>query len=173
MTRDTIMKRETSAELVEIELSHATMQFSAAHLTVLSRTSRSNLHGHNFQVAVSIKARIVENGVVCDYRIFEDSIKAICESLDETLLLPLGSPFLAVEESDGLVRARFGHERLQFLTRDVKLIPVQNVTLEELSGWILETFLESLTKDVACLLEEVTLRVGSGRGQAVATQWFA
>jgi 6-pyruvoyltetrahydropterin/6-carboxytetrahydropterin synthase len=50
-------------------------------------------------------------------------------------LLPTKSPYLAVSEQGDYIEAIFNEKKLFFLKEDVKLLPIRNITLEELSDW--------------------------------------
>jgi len=165
------MKGAMSSDLVEIDLAKERMKFSSGHFTIFSATRRENLHGHNFGVAVTCKARVGPNGMAVDYGILKDVVTGICDSLDELFLLPAHSPYLKIEATASSVRAIFGEEVLQFLPRDVKILPVRNITVEDLSAWFLSAILAKLTADIAALISEVAVRVSSGPGQGATSRW--
>lgn len=99
-------------------------------------------------------------------------MRALCDSLDEVTLLPDESPFLDVETDDAHVHARFADERLTFLSRDVKRLPIANVTVEALAIWMLgEVTNDDGFRDLP--IETLTLRVSSGPGQWASADWRA
>lgn len=159
--------------LAEIDLSKERMKFSAGHFTIFSATHRENLHGHNYTVGVVFKAAVGPDGMVCDYKLLKDVATAACDSLDECFLLPLHSPHLAVEQRADLVIAKFAHETLQFLPRDVKLLAVRNITVEELSAWMVQEIRKGLVGALAGAVREIAVRVASGPGQGATTRWQA
>jgi 6-pyruvoyltetrahydropterin/6-carboxytetrahydropterin synthase len=168
-----MMSPEAVHRVVEIDLAKERLKFSAGHFTLFSATERENLHGHNFAVAVRFKAEMRANGMVCDYAVLKESIAKVCDSLDEHFLLPEKSQYLEIERRDGLVLVRFADESLQFLARDVKLLAVSNITVEELSGWILDELRRTLPGDIARLILEIRVRVSSSPGQGATTTWTA
>ena len=88
-------------------------------------------------------------------------LKELCDQLDETTLLPARSPHLDIEQGKAGVFVRFGDERLEFLRRDVTVLDVRNVTVEELAHW----FLRQLRADEGFRrlpIDEITLRASSG-----------
>ncbi len=155
----------TGARRARIEIAKEDMHFSAAHFTIFSATERENLHGHNFFVEAVAEGPVDANGLCFDYNALKTRLRALCDELDETVLLPAASPHLTIgDEGSGYVTARFGSERLPFLARDVKLLAVRNVTVEELAHWLLR----ELTGDPAFAelpLDELELKVSSGPGQ--------
>lgn len=146
------------------------MHFSAAHFTIFSASERENLHGHNFFVAADAVGRIGEDGLCFDYNALKLRLRALCEALDEIVLLPTRSPHLTVAEGDDDVIVTFAGERLSFLRRDVKLLPLRNVTVEELAQY----FVNELAADRGFLdlsIDSLQLRVSSGPGQWAQATW--
>lgn len=153
-----------------IELAKEDMHFSAAHFTIFSADERENLHGHNFFVEARARGPIDANGLCFDYAVLKARLRALCDSLDESLLLAAESPHLCIDEDpEGLVVA-FADETLRFQRRDVRLLPIRNVTVEELAHW----FASSLTSGVdfaALPIDDLTVRVSSGPGQWAEAAW--
>ena len=54
-----------------------------------------------------------------DYSIVKRAIRALCDEIDEKVLLPEQSPHLAIEHEGDYVIALFNGERIPFLPRDV------------------------------------------------------
>lgn len=156
--------------LCTVEIAKDYLSFSAAHFTIFSGERRENLHGHNFAVQGRATGWVGENGLTFDYELLKSGIGKLCTRLDEKLLLPTGSPHLDIRSGPEGVEVRFGEERLHFLERDVLLIPVANVTVEELSGWFLDLLLADREID-ALALEELEVRVSSGPGQWGISRW--
>ena len=153
-----------------IELAKEDMHFSAAHFTIFSAVERENLHGHNFFLEARVSSPIDANGLCFDYTALKTRLRALCDSLDETLLLAALSPHLDIdEEPDGIVVA-FADETLRFKRRDVKLLPIRNVTVEELAHWFASTLADDA--GVASLpVDDLTVRVSSGPGQWAEATW--
>ncbi|MBK1646376.1 6-pyruvoyl tetrahydropterin synthase [Thiocapsa imhoffii] len=161
------MDTETSTR---IEISKEYLNFSAGHFTIFSATDRENLHGHNFQVRCSVTAMVGPNGMAFDYVLLKRVLKVLCDDLDEHLLLPQHSPYLRIEQGDGLVIAWFGAERLTFQERDVLLLPIRNVTIEELAELLLAR-LRARPELTEYDLHEIAVGVSSGSGQWAVSSW--
>ncbi|MGE0622397.1 MAG: 6-pyruvoyl tetrahydropterin synthase family protein [Pseudomonadales bacterium] len=163
----------TGTSLTSIEISKDYLHFNAAHFTIFSATEREDLHGHTFYVRAFVTSPVDDNGLAFDYNILKSKIHALCDELDEKVLLPERSPHLELREEGGYLVACFGAEKLPFLPRDVLTLPVRNITVEELAPW----FVERLTADAevrAQPLFSLELQVSSGPGQwAAARQDFA
>lgn len=155
-----------------IEISKDYLHFNAAHFTLFSATEREDLHGHTFYVAASVDSPVGEDGLAFDYNLFKSMLKALCDELDEKMLLPERSPYLRLEPGDDYLIARFAEERIPFLPRDVVTLPVRNITVEELAPW----FLERLVADerISSLsMTRLAIRVSSGPGQWASAEWRA
>ena len=156
--------------MTTIEINKEAMHFSAAHFTLFSQSERENLHGHNFQVEATLDGEVGDDGLCFDYNVIKTKLKALCDDLDERVLLPDRSPHLALTREGDYVLALFAGERIPFLPRDVKTLPVRNVTVEELAQW----FVDTITRDeeiLALPIARMTLRVSSGPGQWASAHW--
>lgn len=156
--------------LTRIEISKEYLNFSAGHFTLFSATERENLHGHNFQVSCSMTAGIGADGLALDYTLLKRVMKALCDELDERVLLPEHSPYLTLAREDGLVIARFGSERIPFLERDCLPIPIRNTTIEELAGLLLDR-LRHRPELAGRDLKALEVGVSSGSGQWAFSRW--
>lgn len=155
-----------------IQLAKEDMHFSAAHFTIFSANERENLHGHNFFVEARASGPVDANGLCFDYTVLKTRLRALCDSLDETVLVAAQSPHLRIEEGPDEVVVEFADETLRFPPRDVKLLPIRNVTVEELAHW----FTARVTGDesfAALSVETLAIRLSSGPGQWAETTWFA
>ncbi|QYY35711.1 6-carboxytetrahydropterin synthase [Ruficoccus sp. ZRK36] len=157
--------------LTTLELAKEHFKFSAGHFTIFSAEVRENLHGHNWNVGVEITAEVGDNGLAFDYAIAKRQAEAYCDELNERFLLPGESPFLKIEETESGLTAVYGEERLPFLKRDVCVLPLRNVTVEELSAWFLKRFMEDLASQPELLIHAITVRVYSGPGQCATARW--
>lgn len=156
--------------LTRIEISKEYLNFSAGHFTIFSATERENLHGHNFQVRCNVTAAVGADGMAFDYVMLKRVLKELCDQLDERLLLPEHSPHLRLESVEGTVYAWFGDESLRFLARDVLLLPIRNITIEELAELLLGR-LRARQELVGLDLREIELGVSSGAGQWAFATW--
>lgn len=158
-----------------IELYKENLEFSAGHFAIFSATERENMHGHNYSVSAAISNTVFENGFSFDYRYYKKIIYQLCQQLSQTFLLPTQSKYLRLEaeEDPAMLFAYFGDEKIPFLKRDVTLVPLCNITVEELSRW----FIEKLTQDHEVLaqhhISKIIIKVFSGTGQSGSAQWLA
>ena len=156
--------------LATIEISKDYLHFNAAHFTLFSATEREDLHGHTFYAAATVQSPVGDDGLAFDYNLFKSKLKALCDELDEKVLLPERSPDLTLEQDGDYLVARFADERIPFLPRDVKTLPVRNITVEELAPWLLAR-LRAEPDVVALPLASLEIRVSSGPGQWAGARW--
>lgn len=158
--------------LVTIDLAKENMKFSAGHFTIFSATERERLHGHNFRVAAAITCEVGADGLAVDYGILKDELVRMCRAWNEIFLLPARSPHLEFEWQGDALFVRFAEERIPFLRGDVLLLPLANVTVEELARLVLEQLLAFLEREGIDSVHEVSASVFSGPGQSGTARWF-
>lgn len=157
--------------LTVIELHREDMKFSAGHYTIFSPTERERLHGHNFSVYAAISARVDENGMAFDYDIYKTKLRELCRGLSECFLLAGNSPYQRIEEDGDYIYIHFHHEKIPFLKSDVQILPLRNISVEELSQWFIDQLLhdEALIKKYA--IKSILIKVFTGPGQAGSAFW--
>lgn len=146
------------------------LNFSAAHFTIFSATERERLHGHNFAVSAEVTAAVGDDGLCFDYNVLKRKLRELCDALDEYVLLPARSPHLDVREIEDRVEATFDGQTLIFAATDTIVLPLANITSEELSYYLLEQLLEG-DAAVRYDISHVTVTVASGAGQSASTRW--
>lgn len=156
--------------LTRIEISKEYLKFSAGHFTLFSASERENLHGHNYQVCCSVITRVGAVGLAFDYTIIKKLLLKLCNQLDEVVLLPERSPHLRIESDAGRISVRFADECIPFLERDVLLLPISNVTIEELAALLLRR-LREFPELTAQPLQSIEVGVSSGPGQWAYAVW--
>ena len=143
-------------------------KFSIAHYTIFSATERERLHGHNYSVSARLVAPLGNNGFSVDYNVYKNLIKMACDALDEHMVLAQNSPYQSICEENGEYIVSFDKERFRFLSRDTLLLPITNVTVEELSYYLLDKLRDDLIRDG---LLELDICVSSGPGQQACACW--
>mgnify|MGYP005734571427 FL=1 len=105
-----------------------------------------------------------------DYNILKKTLKALCDEYDEQVLMPTKSPYLSIENDNEFTYVLFNGERIPFLDRDLTLLPIRNVTVEELAHHLLERLIQDAA--IAALdIEHLLLRCASGEGQWASAEW--
>ncbi len=160
-----------STRYTTIEIEKEYLHFSAAHFTIFSATERERLHGHNFFVAINVTSEVGDNGMCFDYNDLKKKLRNMCEQYDEYMLIPAASPHLRIEEDDTRYILKFADETLTYHKADCLLLPILNVTVEELSSHLLDLLLADKEAMTAMKLSEIELKVSSGPGQWGVAKW--
>lgn len=143
-------------------------KFSAAHFTIFSSTERERLHGHNYSVSAMIVAGMGDNGFSADYNVYKNRIKALCDDLDEYMIIAAHSPHQTIADDGDYVRVGFNGENMLFLKSDTRVLPIVNATVEEFSHYLLRGLLEQCRGEN---IAELQLCVASGPGQKGCANW--
>ena len=125
------------------------LKFAAAHF-IAYPGFREPLHGHNYQVSVRVEADLGPDGYVLDFGLVKRVAKALCEELDERVILPARSDCLTVEEKgDGVEVVTEDGGRFHFPKTDVRLLPIAHSSAEELAAFLLGRLRDALRTEAA------------------------
>ena len=160
-----------SKKYTRIELLKESFKFSSGHFTIFSAEERENIHGHNFKAQVFFDAEIADNGMIFDYKLAKNYVQLLCDSLDEYFLVPEYSKYLKIESDDNYTYLYFAKEKIPFLKRDIKIIPVNNITVEELAAYLLNEFVNGFVKKNSYSIPYVEFKVFSGSNQSANAIW--
>lgn len=150
---------------VVIEVVRESLHFSAAHFTIFSATERENLHGHNFQLNGIFEGEVKDDGLCFDYGDVKDILQNLCDELDERFLVPADSPYLHINKTaEGLVQLSFNGETMSLPEHDVLVLPLRNITVEELATWTVDRLVAD-AKFRALGITRLQIKVASGSGQ--------
>ncbi|MDF1645674.1 MAG: 6-carboxytetrahydropterin synthase [Legionellaceae bacterium] len=154
-----------------IELQKPAMSFSAGHTTIFSATDREPLHGHRYEVYLALSTQIEKNGLTFDYRYYKDRVQYLCKKLHQTFLMPAHSPYLIYDEDAEYYYFTFNKKKMIFLKEDITLMPLANITIEELSRW----FIQELIQDELALerhhIARLVIKIFSSPGQCASHSW--
>ena len=149
----------------EIDLHKESFKFSVSHFTIFSKNSAERLHGHNYYVRVRVRVAELDPrlGMAFDFNILKPHVKELCDSLDERVLIPEGSPFLKVKKNKQEVEIQFHDKRYVFPTSDCKLLPTVNITTEELSKFFCDQLKKKISRPMGISQLEVTVQETMGQ----------
>lgn len=157
--------------LTTVELKKEAMKFSAGHTTIFSATEREPLHGHMYEVYLALDTWVEENGMTFDYRYYKQRIHALCRHLNQTFLMPQFSPFLEYAEDEEYYYFTFNNKKIPFLKEDVTLMPLTNITVEELSRWFVTELIKETEELDRHRIDKVVVKVFSAPGQSASHTW--
>lgn len=159
------------SRLATIEIHDDALKFSAGHLMHLSSTVRETMHGHDYKVSASFMIAIKEQGMNFDCRVYKEKMKKLCEKLDYHFILPGNSPYLKITKNKNKFILIAKKETLTFAKKDAIILPITNVTLEELSYWFLSKLLISKKEILSYGISSLIIKVTNGRGESGASEW--
>ncbi len=157
-------------QLTTLYIDKESHKFSAAHFTIFSATERERLHGHNYSVSAMIVAPMGDNGFSADYNVYKRRLAALCEELDEYMVLAADSPHQAIADDGDNYRVTHNGQVMRFLKTDTLVLPLRNATVEEFSRYLLDKLVAASAGDD---LREIQLCVASGPGQKACATWRA
>ena len=112
-------------------------KFSCAHFLIFPDGSKERLHGHNYQATVEIEGGLTDRGLVIDFNQAKPVIRALCRELNEHWLLPGEHPELAYAHGDdGHTTVTYRLCRYLAPTEEVVIMPLNNISVENLATWI-------------------------------------
>ena len=150
-----------------IHLQKETFKFSAAHFLIFPDGSAERLHGHNYRVFVDIEAALDRFGLVIDFKTVKPVIRELVDELDEHWLLPGEHPVLSTHlREDGVMEVRYLERYYAAPKEDVIVLPMNNLSAENLATWLareLRSRLEQRFPDL--LVRQLDLAVEETSGQ--------
>lgn len=159
-----------------LRLAKQNFKFSSAHFLIFDQKSAEMLHGHNYQVVVSILAPDVGNdadnagkmGYMVDFNVLKKFIKARLDVWDEHVLLPKNHPDMKyVSSSNGKnYEVTFRDRFYSFPKDEVIWLNCSNTSVEQLSSILVEEFFKEFKKYG---IAKITVAVEETRGQSAAT----
>jgi len=150
-----------------LELAKEDFKFSCAHFTLFGAEEAELLHGHNYQVAVEVVGRqLDEEGMLVSFVEIKNAVRAACRRLDSLTLIPAHSRHLEIAESDGGIEVRFAGRRYVFPEQDVLLLPVANTSVELFARMLWQELVASVQTRS---FEALGVRVAETAGQSC---WF-
>ena len=145
-------------------------KFSAGHFTIFSATEREALHGHTYKVGASLQLEVCELGLNFDYRKFKSALRAICKELNTIFLIPYESSYLDVRSVGDCWEITFASKKMQLLKGDVLLLPLANITIELLCGYILQRFIDANDWLPSCGVSQLEICVANTDLQSSSAQ---
>lgn len=157
--------------LTTIQLSKEYHEFSAGHFTMFSATHRERMHGHNFTVNAAIDVVVQDNGIAFDYVIYKKKLSTLCKNLNGYFLLPSQSPYLTIEEQEDYYVGHFNNEKIPLPKADVVLLPLRNISVEELARWFADQLSSETAEIERYQIQGITVQVFSSPGQSASASW--
>ena len=149
-----------------VQVAKENLKFSAAHF-IAYPGFREALHGHNYQVGVSIEGRLGATGYVLDFGLIKQVTKEIVDRLDERTIIPANSDSLTITRAGEEISVLYGNDRFAFPLNDVVLLPITHSSAEELARYLCGELRDALaSRNVLSGITSIELTVAEAPGQA-------
>ena len=144
------------------------LRFAAAHMATF-RGECEPLHGHNYDVSVTVRGDLTDDSWVWDFGDLKRITKAVADQLDHKFILQRDSRVLAIRESERHWQVQFGDRpAYSFPKNDVIALPIDNSTAERISEWMAAQICVELTAKAALNVAEVEVEVEEMPGQSAS-----
>ncbi|TMA53166.1 MAG: 6-pyruvoyl tetrahydropterin synthase [Deltaproteobacteria bacterium] len=150
------------------------LRFTAAHF-IAFRGFREPLHGHTYQVQVTVSGPVGPDGYVVDFLVLKKIAEEECAQLHFRTLLPQQSDCLTITESaeEMTVHCEDG-TRFLFPRQDVCLLPIVHTSSEEIARYLLARLRERLSETRGNSIQTIEVLIEDIPGQvAVCREEFA
>jgi 6-pyruvoyltetrahydropterin/6-carboxytetrahydropterin synthase len=151
---------------MRIHVARPEYRFSCAHMTVFDERRKERLHGHNYTVGVAVE--LAAGGAMLEFAALKEALRLECGALRERLLLPGTSPhFVRAAAGPGELEFRLCGERYVVPEHDALILPIDNVTVEGLAGYLLDRLsdrLEDVLVAARATSLELTIEESPGQG---------
>jgi 6-pyruvoyltetrahydropterin/6-carboxytetrahydropterin synthase len=120
----------------KIKIEKDRIKFSSAHFTIFSESEAERLHGHNYYVTIEIETQDCDNlGFATNMKPLKDIAFELSQELDEYVLLPSQNPHLKISTTADQVNCIWNQKNYSFPKEDIKILPLTNITCENLAFW--------------------------------------
>ena len=154
-----------SKESFRVYVTKDYLKFSAAHF-IAYQGFREALHGHNYRVSIAAQGELGSQGYVVDFGVVKRIARRLCDSLDETMLIPVDSDCLTIRQEGNAVIVQYEDDEFRFPRGDVTLLPIVHTSVEELARYLTEELKKELTKEGVSGITAVEVGVEESFGQA-------
>src|SRR5262249_48059620 len=148
-----------------IEVAKDYFNFASAHFLIFANGRREPLHGHNYQVAVSMEGELDSAGVVLDFISFKPLVKQVCDALDHRTLIQINSSAIKIRKSTQAVEIVYKKQKLLLPRGDVILLPIANTSTELLAEYIAEQIKRKVRQKFPVAIRYIEVAVEEARGQ--------
>lgn len=146
------------------------LRFSSAHITPEHKKC-GRLHGHTYAIHLRMKGMQDEWGIVLDFGVITDTLKAIGDEIDHLVLVPTESNHYSdLKVTRRTVEFRVTDpytgepKRFSFPRQDCALLPIPSTTAEDLARYVYAEFVRRTKFKTQTAFVEVGIDEGYGKG---------
>jgi len=148
-----------------IEVAKDYFNFASAHFLIFTDGRREPLHGHNYQVSVTMEGELDRAGIVLDFISFKPLVKQVCDALDHRTLIQTKSSAIKVRKTAREVEIFYKKQKLLLPRGDVILLPVVNTSTELLAEYIAGQIKRKVRQNFSATIRAMEVAVEEARGQ--------
>jgi len=141
------------------------LRFSAAHFTTFAGQCEP-LHGHNYDVLVTVEGDLTDDGWVIDFVELKKMVRDLCQELDHRFVLQRENTLLNIREDGDSWIVTAGQRRYVMPKSDVVALPIDNSTAECLAEWFCHRLSDELRRRNVTNISLITVGVEEAPGQA-------
>lgn len=130
-------------ERFSVYVAKENLKFSAAHF-IAYPGFREPLHGHNYQVGVRLRGRLLATGYVLDFGVVKKLAKEIVDRMDERTLVPIASDCLRIDNDGKRITIHYNDDQFVLPASDACLLPIAHSSAEELARYLWTELCEAL-----------------------------
>ncbi len=144
------------------------INFAAAHFVSEGGTCE-RLHGHNYQVTVSINGEVSSHGMVIDFRVLKQRLRHLCNQWDHQILLPTKSQVITINQQKSQTQVTTPNGTYSFPSKDVTLLDLVETTAEEIARLLCQQLIEDLKADYPKISRVRVILAESSTSRAIVT----
>jgi 6-pyruvoyltetrahydropterin/6-carboxytetrahydropterin synthase len=147
-------------------------KFSCAHMTVFPDGTKERLHGHNYTIAIAIDVDSVELPAMIPFTPIKQALSELCAAYKERVLLAERNPHFQIVRDDRELEFTLCGQRYVLPRGDALLLPVDNISVEQLAQHIASVLQAKLAVLAAPHVRalEVTVEESPGQGASCAVE---
>jgi len=139
------------------------IRFSASHL-IPGHEQCGHMHGHTYAMHAVIGGEPVGHGFIVDFNEVVAILKGLADRFDHRLLLPTRNERIEIKESADEIAFFVGSRRYVLPRDDVELLPLANVSAENLADHVCGELARALAGRPNLRRVEAGVDEGYGKG---------
>lgn len=140
INKNKVMNNKLKKEQL-IEIFKDGINISVAYFIINSPNSRENIQGDILNISLTLNINSLENGFSKAENFYKHNLTNICRELHKSTIIQGKSKFLTFDKNEDYINVFFNNEKIIFRERDIIILPIENITPEEISNFILDELL--------------------------------
>lgn len=141
-------------EFYQIQIKKQALKFAAAHMTIFPNGTKEALHGHNYQVGITLNTRTSELSKMVSFGDIKKILAKVCNQWDEKVLIATNTKkYELVLKNKKEIEFKLCNKRYVLPMDEVELLNTDNITTERLS----EIFALQISADIKRICKKAKL----------------